>query len=56
MDCRVHGVTKSWTRLKSFHFTSTRDLPDLETEPASPVLQADSFPLSQLYTSHLEPL
>ena len=20
MDCRVHGVTKSWTRLRSFHF------------------------------------
>ena len=22
MDCRVHGVTKSWTRLSDFHFTS----------------------------------
>ena len=20
MDCRVHGVTKSWTRLSNFHF------------------------------------
>ena len=22
VDCRVHGVTKSWTRLSNFHFTS----------------------------------
>ena len=22
MDCIVHGVTKSWTRLNDFHFTS----------------------------------
>ena len=22
MDCLVHGVTKSWTRLSDFHFTS----------------------------------
>ena len=22
MDCIVHGVTKSWTRLSDFHFTS----------------------------------
>ena len=22
MDCIVHGVTKSWTRLSNFHFTS----------------------------------
>ena len=22
MDCIVHGVTKSWTRLNAFHFTS----------------------------------
>ena len=21
MDCMVHGVTKSWTRLSDFHFT-----------------------------------
>ena len=21
-DCKVHGVTKSWTRLSDFHFTS----------------------------------
>ena len=21
MDCRVHGVAKSWTRLSDFHFT-----------------------------------
>ena len=20
MDCKVHGVTKSWTRLSDFHF------------------------------------
>ena len=23
MDCIVHGVTKSWTQLSDFHFTST---------------------------------
>ena len=23
MDCIVHGVTKSWTRLSDFHFFST---------------------------------
>ena len=22
MDCIVHGVTKSWTQLSDFHFTS----------------------------------
>ena len=22
MDCIVHGVTKSWTQLSNFHFTS----------------------------------
>ena len=22
MDCRVHGIAKSWTRLSDFHFTS----------------------------------
>jgi len=22
MDCRVHGVAKSWTRLSGFHYTS----------------------------------
>ena len=22
MDCVVHGVAKSWTRLRNFHFTS----------------------------------
>ena len=22
MDCLVHGVTKSWTQLSNFHFTS----------------------------------
>ena len=22
MDCTIHGVTKSWTRLSNFHFTS----------------------------------
>ena len=27
MDCTVHGVTKSWTRLGDFHYTSKfRDL------------------------------
>ena len=31
MNCIVHGVTKSWTRLSDFHFTS-------------PALQADSLP------------
>ena len=23
MDCKVHGVTKSWTRLNDFHFHFT---------------------------------
>ena len=25
MDCIVHGVTKSWTQLSDFHFTSQDD-------------------------------
>ena len=25
MDCIVHGVSKSWTRLSSFHFHFTSD-------------------------------
>ena len=25
MDCKVHGVVKSWTRLSDFHFTSQSD-------------------------------
>ena len=28
MDCIVHGVTKSWTRLSDFHFTSFHGLSD----------------------------
>ena len=28
MDCIVHGVVKSWTRLSNFHFTSLRSSPD----------------------------
>ena len=27
MDCIVHGVAKSWTRLSDFHFTSLSALP-----------------------------
>ena len=43
MDCMVHGVTKSWTRLSDFHFTdgsageefacSTEDTGDLGSVP-----------------------
>ena len=25
MNCIVHGVTKSWTRLRGFHFIQIRD-------------------------------
>ena len=28
MDCIVHGVAKSWTRLSDFHFTSFHGLSD----------------------------
>ena len=31
MDCVLHGVTKSWTRLSSFHFLS----PVGETQPST---------------------
>ena len=26
MDCIVHGVAKSWTRLSDFHFTSLQQV------------------------------
>ena len=32
MDCKVHGVTKSWTWLSNFHFTSGDHLPMQETD------------------------
>ena len=42
MDCIVHGVTKSRTRLSDFHLTFPRDLPDVGFEPGSPTWKAES--------------
>ena len=33
IDCLVHGVAKSWTRLSDFHFTSLHFFNDMYLEP-----------------------
>ena len=35
MDCRVHGVTKSWTGLRDFFITSSNHGRSLVMEPSS---------------------
>ena len=41
MDCIVHGVAKSWTRLSHFHFTGLRWLRGDGREEAEVVGGAD---------------
>ena len=62
MDCIVHGVTKSQTRLSNFHFTflSPGDLADPGIEPSSPALAGGFFttepPGKPLFTNRTKDL
>ena len=52
MDCTVHGVTKSWTRLSHFHFTSLQCQVDFagEVDWASSVLCGKIFFLNYCFS------
>ena len=47
MDCIVHGVTKSWTRLRDFHFQASlipqlvKNLPVMQETPVLFLAQED---------------
>ena len=46
MDCRVHGVTKSWTQLSDFHFHFLKHWPERKTITCHCWKSHDSFAMS----------